>query len=129
MSTIVAQNFGDGSGSVGVEYIMRGAFKAWTSYNQTPGTPTVRDSLNVSSLTDHGAGDATHNYVNDMASANYALIFYGGKEISTHTQRGQGWNVRGAPVAASARVVTVNSGAGTAEDQEHVNLYIAGDLA
>jgi hypothetical protein len=46
--------------------------KAWVNFNGT-GTVAIRDSLNVSSVTDNGAGDYTVNFTTAMPDANYAV--------------------------------------------------------
>ena len=46
--------------------------KAWVNFNGT-GAVSIRDSFNVSSITDNGAGDYTVNFTNAMSDANYAF--------------------------------------------------------
>lgn len=46
--------------------------KAWVNFNGT-GVIAIRDSLNVSSITDNGTGSYTINFTNAMATANYAV--------------------------------------------------------
>ena len=69
MSTIRVDNFGPSAG--GTTYSARGIAKAWVNFNGT-GTIAARDSENVSSLTDNGAGDYTVNLTTALADANYA---------------------------------------------------------
>lgn len=45
---------------------------AWANFNGT-GTPAIRDSFNVSSITDNGTGDYTVNFASPMTNANYAV--------------------------------------------------------
>ena len=47
--------------------------KAWVNFNGT-GTVAIRDSYNVSSITDNGTGDYTVNFTNDMANTDYSMI-------------------------------------------------------
>jgi hypothetical protein len=47
--------------------------KAWINFNGL-GTPAIRDSFNVSSITDNGTGDYTLNFTTAMANANYAIV-------------------------------------------------------
>jgi hypothetical protein len=44
---------------------------AWVNFDGT-GTPAIRASGNVSSITDNGTGDYTVNFTNAFADANYA---------------------------------------------------------
>ena len=50
---------------------MTGIAKAWVNFNGT-GTVAIRDSFNVSSITDNGTGDYTVNFTTLMPNANYA---------------------------------------------------------
>ena len=45
--------------------------KAWVNFNGS-GTIAIRDSFNVSTITDNGIGDYTVNFTTAMATANYA---------------------------------------------------------
>ena len=56
--------------------------RAWVNFNGT-GTVTIRDSGNVSSITDNGTGDYTVNFTTAMPDANYACT-------GTCTTRGGG---------------------------------------
>jgi hypothetical protein len=47
------------------------AARAWVNFNGT-GTVAIRDSGNVSSITDNGTGDYTVNFTTAMSDANYA---------------------------------------------------------
>jgi len=53
-----------------------GLAKAWVNFNGT-GTPAIRASLNVSSITDNGVGDYTVNFTNALEDANYAVVGIG----------------------------------------------------
>ena len=46
--------------------------RAWVNFNGT-GTVAIRDSGNVSSITDNGTGDYTVNFTTAMSDANYAV--------------------------------------------------------
>jgi hypothetical protein len=69
MSTIRVDNFGPSAG--GTTYSARGIAKAWVNFNGT-GTIAARDSENVSSLTDNGAGEYSVNLTSSFANANYS---------------------------------------------------------
>ena len=60
-------SFNSGYGSSAVAYGCR----AWVNFNGT-GTPAIRASGNVSSITDNGTGDYTVNFTTAMPDANYA---------------------------------------------------------
>ena len=46
--------------------------RAWVNFNGT-GTPAIRASFNVSSITDNGTGDYTVNFTTAMPDVNYAV--------------------------------------------------------
>ena len=63
--------------------------QAWVNFNGT-GTLAVRDSFNVSSVTDRGTAQYTVNFATSMADTNYcgvATAFIGG---ATNTNRSAG---------------------------------------
>jgi len=49
------------------------ACRAWVNFDGT-GTPAIRASGNVSSITDNGTGDYTLNFTTAMQDANYAVV-------------------------------------------------------
>ena len=75
MSTIKVTNI-QATGETATRAVS-GVAAAWVNFNGT-GTAAIRDSVNVSSLTDNGTGDFRVTYTSDMANANYAVTF-GGK--------------------------------------------------
>ena len=52
--------------------------KAWVNFNGT-GTVAIRDSYNVSSITDNGTGDYTVNFTTAMANVNFAASCFIGR--------------------------------------------------
>lgn len=50
--------------------------KAWVNFNGT-GTPAIRSSYNVSSITKNGTGDYTVNFATAMTDANYSYAIHG----------------------------------------------------
>jgi hypothetical protein len=47
--------------------------RAWVNFNGT-GTPAIRASGNVSSITDNGTGDYTANFTTALPDTNYSLV-------------------------------------------------------
>lgn len=75
MSTLKVNQLQDTSGSntsTAVQ-IAQGRAKAWVSFNGV-GTVAIRDSFNVSSITDNGTGDYRVNFTDAMSSTNYAAV-------------------------------------------------------
>jgi hypothetical protein len=82
MSTLVAQTISNGTVSTSSANVIQGSAKAWVNFNGT-GTVAIRDSYNVSSITDNGTGNYTINFTNAMPDANYCAV--GQNEIGTST--------------------------------------------
>jgi len=61
----------DSSGVLATQNGMTGVAKAWVNFNGI-GTVAIRNSFNVSSVTDNGTGDYTVNFITAMPNANYA---------------------------------------------------------
>jgi len=74
MSTLVTNNIQNlaGTASTSADNVINGSAKAWVNFNGT-GTPAIRASYNVSSITDNGTGDYTVNFTNAFTDANYAI--------------------------------------------------------
>jgi hypothetical protein len=58
--------------------------KAWVNFNGT-GVVSIRDSFNVSSITDNGVGDYTVNFENAMNDENYSVISTGHGDSALRT--------------------------------------------
>jgi hypothetical protein len=72
MSTLkvgTIQNTSGGNSSTPAQ-IEQGRAKAWINFNGT-GTIAIRNSHNVSSITDNGVGDYTISFSNAMPNVNY----------------------------------------------------------
>ena len=69
--------FDSGYGSVATAYGCR----AWVNFNGT-GTVAIRESGNVSSITDNATGDYTINFTTAMPDANYSPTFMLGRDSS-----------------------------------------------
>lgn len=73
MSTINVSNITDGTDTVGTSYVLNGSAKAWVNFNGT-GTIAIRESLNMSSLTDAGVGVYYNNLTSNMLTADYCTV-------------------------------------------------------
>lgn len=56
-----------------VDDILDGRSTAWANFNGT-GTVAIRDSHNISSITDNGVGDYTANFATAMNNANFCAV-------------------------------------------------------
>jgi len=109
--------FNSGYGSVATAYGCR----AWVNFNGT-GTVAIRDSGNVSSITDDGTGDYTVNFTNSMPDTNYSTVAT--NAYDTGTIRGDVANTRATSVSAT-RVVNSLSTTNNFRDVEfsHVAIF------
>jgi hypothetical protein len=119
--------FNSGYGSVVTAYGCR----AWVNFNGT-GTPAIRASGNVTSITDNGTGDYTVNFTTAMPDANYSTVF-GGAVSFNQTNGDQGFanlksNNGGANPQTTGGVrifaTSKESGLGGAVDNEMINVAI-----
>jgi hypothetical protein len=69
--------------------------RAWVNFDGT-GTPAIRASFNVSSITDNGTGDYTVNFTTAMPDANYSVA------AAALQVNGGGQPIFGTPSARSA---------------------------
>jgi hypothetical protein len=71
--TLVITTLSDGTNSTSATNCIQGSAKAWVNFDGT-GTPAIRASYNVSSITDNGTGLYTVNLTNAMPDANYCAL-------------------------------------------------------
>ena len=62
----------DGTESTDVTNVINGSAKAWVNFNGT-GTVAIRESFNVSSITDVNVGRYTVNFTNSMQDDSYSI--------------------------------------------------------
>ena len=90
----------DSSGVLATQNGMTGISKAWVNFNGT-GTVAIRDSFNVSSITDNGTGDYTINFTTAMPNANYS--------VSALSSTVASYNSASVPTTSSIRVIGYSS--------------------
>ena len=61
------------AGSLDTKFVVNGSAKAWAHTDVSSGTPSLADSLNITSLTDSGTGDTTHTFTNAMNNATFSV--------------------------------------------------------
>ena len=114
--------------STAVTNVINGSAKAWVNFNGT-GTVAIRDSFNVSSITDNSTGNYTVTFTNALSNANYSAIIsiatvYTG--VSAINRTGQ---IISNPDVPSTTAVRVQTGinyysASAVEDQPYVFVAI-----
>jgi hypothetical protein len=70
---VVVSTLNNDTGVLATQNGMTGIAKAWVNFNGT-GTVAIRDSFNVSSITDNGTGEYTVNFTTAMPNANYSIV-------------------------------------------------------
>lgn len=99
--------------------------KAWVNFDASSGTPTIGDSLNVSSLDDDGVGLIGINLSITMGNTNYGFV-------GTARCTGAYVNVSVAPTATMAKTTTAfdirtsRTSTDAAHDCTEVNVFVVG---
>jgi hypothetical protein len=96
----------DGSATVPSQTVISGSAKAWVNFNASSGTPVIRASFNVSSITDGGVGIYTVNLTNAVADGNYT---YAGVCGTPGVTNGYLLVALPTPTASTWPLVTVNT--------------------
>jgi len=110
--------FDSGYGSVATAYGCR----AWVNFNGT-GTPSIRDSGNISSITDHGTGDFSMNFTTNLPDNDYAVSGSIGNDGPTTNTTA--FNLNGSLATGSFRVHTASNGStGSAYNDFAVNTFM-----
>ena len=116
------QNASGGSNSTPAE-IQSGRAKAWVNFNGG-GTVAIRDSFNVSSITDHNTGQYSVTYATVMSNDDYASL------ITTQaglTAYGYGTGDNSQTTSALVNIFTIVGSNGTTQDASCVSVAIFGD--
>ena len=115
-------NFGfdSGFGSAGTAFGVR----TWVNFNGT-GTVAIRDSGNVSSITDNSTGNYTINFTNNMPDVNYCMVGrYDKGNLSGGTDGVQGVPTDTTYAVGSVRFVSRFANNGTIADFNNTNVLI-----
>ncbi len=137
MSELRANTISAANGTGPVTLTKQSAAKAWVNFSIN-NTPTIRNSLNTSSLTDNKSNDATINFSSSFANNDYSstmghtvnwdssgVVSYGMREegawTGSHSSQG----------TSSLRIAGrfVNSSTANHTEVDVVNTTIHGDLA
>jgi len=103
--------------------------QAWVNFNGT-GSVAIRDSYNVSSITDNGVGLYTMNFTNAMSNNDYALTgtTMVTNDSSWYNQPTVGYRQTTEPLATTSAKVNITEGNGGGyRDPTHVMLQVFGD--
>jgi hypothetical protein len=124
-STIRVDNVAPSAGGTS-RSLVRGTAAAWVNFNGT-GTIAARDSENVSSLTDNGAGDYTVNFSNAFGAADYSAVIASTNIPAATTT--SFFSSAVPPTASNALLSFAGSSSGTPGDVSFAMFTAHGDLA
>ena len=126
MSNIRAGTISGVNGTDPVTLIKQSAAKSWYSYN-AENTPVLRDSFNITSITDNGNGRQTVNLTSSMSNSNYGVTSCGGGVVRNNTLANIA--VIDASFAAGSFLVDCQYSHLTPFDPPRVTVVTHGDLA
>ena len=113
------------AGSLGTEFFVNGSSKHWISVTYNSGTPTNRDSLNVSSIADTAAGECTVT----LSTAFNAATDYCWVSGTLNTSASQEQITCYTKAASNYKTYNYNSGGAGGIDPEGFYVVSIGDLA
>ena len=119
MSDLRVASIAGADGTSPATLVKQSAAKAWSNLNGT-GTIALRDSFNVSSVTDNGTGSYTKNFANAFSSADYSAA-PGVGIMSTIIGFGT--------LAAGSIGIECRNSAFSPSDPAQVHCIVQGDLA
>ena len=113
------------AGSLATNFVVNGSAKAWINLNGT-GTIATRDSFNISSTTDNGAGDYSATVTTSFSNANFVYSIATG-----YTSGGQGVHqeVREDRITSSVLGLGCFNTSNSAADSANLLSSAHGDLA
>ena len=114
---------GEGSNQTSIQ---QGLTKAWADFDST-GTLAIRDSLNVSGITDGGTGTFTITINNDMANTSYVAKAQGGD----HVGNADTYAVPSCHdlIVGAFQIALFRPSNSAAADNSYVGITVDGDLA
>ena len=122
MSTLKADTI-QSTGGGAATLTKQSAAKAWSNFDGDASTVSLRDSFNVSSITDNTTGDYTTNLTNSMSNADFSCNSFAGTGSVTAQSAPQ--SLQGI-ATGSIRTLTWSS---SAFDRNYTMNQIFGDLA
>tara|TARA_R100000353_G_scaffold99595_1_gene72428 strand:- start:466 stop:897 length:432 start_codon:yes stop_codon:yes gene_type:complete len=122
-----------GEGGSTTTNLQQGLAKAWANVNQ--GTPSIRDSLNLSSNTDNGEGDFTANWSNNFSAAEYVAAGMATNDGTNYTRGPGGFYQKDTSAMTTSSHTTIacwgssSSSNGYVKDKTYALQMYMGDLA
>ena len=119
MSEIRANTVSNAAGTGPVTLTGQYAAKAWVNFNGT-GTVAIRESGNVSSITDNNAGSYTVNFTNAFSDSSYSSPL--GVSNGSNAYRNIGIAV--SPTSSSVGIDTLQAESETSQDAATISVSI-----
>ncbi len=126
MGTIKADTISDKAGTGPIVLTGQSAAKAWALAN-TITTVSIINSANMSSITDHGLGDAGVSFTNGFSGAAYSVPMSGDGGVSG-ARCSCTRNEYRASTAAIFNFYCVNQSSNAALDRAYIDTAMFGDL-
>ena len=108
--------------SIAMSFVAQGSAKVWCRWDVSESN-TIKDSLNVSSLSDDSTGTNTINYSSAMSDANYSAV-----TGVVRNARVAGPTSNSGVTASTIQILSYNS-SGSLYDSVFVSTQVDGDLA
>ena len=106
-----------------------GVAAAWCNYDGT-GTASIRDSINIASLTDNGTGSHSISFSNIMDNANYVTQVTGAETGSGGDANQLGTLTRdGTYTTSIVSISGTHTNSGNSVDNQRMLVTVNGDLA
>jgi len=116
---------GEGSATTSLQ---QGLAKSWLRFNGQ-NTPSIRDSYNVSSLTDSATGQYYVNLTSAMTDGNYSFSSLGGGNSDSNNTFTTQYYFNGANLASATAFPVCSKFNGSVYDNSNISVLIHGDLA
>lgn len=117
-----------GEGNSTTTNLQQGLAKNWIKFNQVGGN-SVRDSFNLSSLTDIAAAQAGINFTNSFANDDYAMTGTGSNTYSNSHSKDIVMLEDQTNSTSLSNVCIKYGGQANGEDRNHISVVHHGDLA
>ena len=123
MSTIISANVSDGTLSIPTTFVTNGSAKAWVNFNQI-GTQAIRDSFNISSITDVLGGSSSFGVSSSFSNTNAEVT-----GASTYVDNNWRFSPRTRLSSSSAIEFQTANSAQSLADADQNSFSAHGDLA
>ena len=127
MSTLKVNNLQDinGANNSTPEQMAQGRAKAWINFTGS-GTVAIKDSFNVSSITDNGVGHYGVTFLNNMANDDYAVNITGSVSPFANGTHGVPYS-SGLFTSNFTMKFFADNGSGNVTDKNDVSCSVFGD--